>query len=529
MPRVELVIGLLAGIALLGGLAERAGLPYPPVLVVGGLVLAVIPGLPAVHLQPDMILFGFLPPLVYAAAYRAASFDLASQASHIITLATGLVLFTVALAAVVGHLVADLPWVAAFALGALCAPTDPVSASAIVREIGAPEQIVVILEGESLINDGTGLAAFQVTIAAAAGGFSVSQGIFKFVTIAVGGAAIGIAAGVLIAFVRRRLNQPSLEVAIGLLGAFGSYAAADAAGCSGVLAAVAAGLFVGRRAEDISSPEVRLRVEPFWDALSFLLESLLFLLIGLELPDVVKGLPGGNAWTGIADGAAIVATVIALRFLWMFGFGRCLPVAGRIMRVAIDPIPAKQLTVLGWSGMRGAVSLAGALSIPVLAGSQPFPARDQVIFLVYCAVIGTLIVPSFTLGPLVQKLGLGESAQLREQEIRARIRVNHAALARLEELAEQHQPSEEIVARLRGIYELRLTRLENRLHDDRPEDSEHVDGALPLRELRSEIVSAERRAVGQIRSERAAPAEVLGRIQHDIDLEEARLRRERQS
>lgn len=525
MPNVELVIGLLAGIALLGAVAERAGLPYPPVLVVGGLVLAVVPGLPNIHLQPDIVLFGFLPPLVYSAAYRAASFDLASQAAHIITLATGLVLFTVALGAVAGHLVADLPWVAAFALGALCAPTDPVSASAIVRKIGAPEQIVIILEGESLINDGTGLAAFQVAIAAGAGGISIGQGILKFVTIAVGGAAVGLAAGWLVVFVRRRLNEPSLEVAIGLLGAFGSYAAADAAGCSGVLAAVAAGLIVGRRAEDITSPEVRLRVEPFWDALSFLLESLLFLLIGLELPDVVKGLPHGSAWLGIAEGAGIVATVIIVRFVWMFGFGRCLPLAGRVSRVSIEPIPAKQLTVLGWSGMRGAVSLAGALSIPVLAGSHPFPARDQVIFLVYCAVIGTLIVPSFTLGPLVQKLGLAESVQLREQEIRARIRVNHAALARIEELAEEHRPPEEILSRLRGIYELRLARLENRLRHGGPEEPRQGDDSPPVRELRTEIVDAERRAVGQLRAERATSAEVLGRIQHDIDLEEARLRR----
>ncbi len=524
MPRVELVIGLLAGIALLGAVAERAGLPYPPVLVLGGLALAVVPGLPSIHLQPDIVLFGFLPPLVYSAAYRAASFDLASQLAHIITLATGLVLFTVALAAVAGHLVADLPWVAAFTLGALCAPTDPISASAIVREIGAPERITIILEGESLINDGTGLAAFQVAIAAAAGGFSVSDGIIKFVTISLGGAAIGLAAGWLVVFVRRRLNEPSLEVAIGLLGAFGSYAAADAAGCSGVLAAVAAGLIVGRRAEDIASAEVRLRVEPFWDALSFLLESLLFLLIGLELPDVIKGLPGGNAWTGIVDGAAIVATLIVLRFVWMFGFGRCLPFAGRMMRTTIEAIPAKQLTVLGWSGMRGAVSLAGALSIPVLAGSHPFPGRDQVIFLVYCSVIGTLIVPSFTLGPLVQRLGLAQSARLHEQEIKARIRVNHAALARLEELAEEHQPPEEMVARLRGIYELRLSRLEKLRHGSHEEPQE-ADGAPALQELRTEMIDAERRAVSQIRSERATPAEILGRIQHDIDLEAARVRR----
>ena len=510
-------------IALLGALAERAGLPYPPVLVVGGLLIGLAPGLPTIRLEPNLVLFGFLPLLVYAAAYRAAGFDLASQATHIITLATGLVLFTVALAAVAGHLVAGLPWVSAFVLGALAAPTDPVSASAIVRGTGAPERIVTILEGESLINDGTGLAAFQVAIAAAAGGISIGDGIFKFVTIAIGGVAIGLAAGWLLVWVRRRLNEPSLEVSIGLLGAFGSYAAADAAGCSGVLAAVTAGLYVGRLAEDISSPEVRLRVEPFWDALSFLLESLLFLLIGLQLPSVVRALPG--AATYIADGVAITATVIVLRFFWMFAFGRGLPLVGRIVRTSVDRIAGPELTVLGWSGMRGAVSLAGALSIPALAGSHPFPARDQVIFLVYCVVIGTLIVPSFTLGPLVKHLGLAQSAQLREQEIRARIRINHAALARLEELVEEHRPDEELIMRLRGIYELRLTRLEGRLRHDGADPAEHADGSPSVQQLRRELIDAERRAVAEIRAERSTPAEVVGRIQHDIDLEEARLRR----
>jgi CPA1 family monovalent cation:H+ antiporter len=376
-----------------------------------------------------------------------------------------------------------------------------------------------------LINDGTGLAAFQVAIAAAASGISVGHGIFKFVEIALGGIAVGFVAGWLVVFLRRRLDEPSLEVAIGLLGAFGSYAAADALGWSGVLAAVTAGLIVGRRAEDISSPEVRLRVEPFWDALSFLLESLLFLLIGLELPDVVSGLPGGSAWSGIADGAAIIATVIVVRFVWMFAVGGTLSLAERRFHFRTEPIPASELTVLGWSGMRGAVSLAGALSIPALAGGHLFPARDQVVFLVYCVVIGTLIVPSFTLGPLVRKLGLAQTEQLREEEVRARIRVNHAALARLEQLAEEHEPPEAVVSRLRGIHELRLTRLETRLRHDGSEESRPADGSPQVQELRAEMINAEREEIGRIRSERSTSAEVMNRIQHDIDLEEARLRR----
>ena len=231
MPHIEIVIGLLAGVALLGAIAERAGLPYPAVLVFGGLLLGLIPGLPVVHLDPHLVLLGFLPPLVYAAAFKAASFDLRAQAAHILTLSTGLVALTVAVVAAAGHIVAGLPWVAAVTLGALAAPTDPVSASSVMRSVGAPERILAILEGESLVNDGTGLAIFQVTVAAAAGtSVSIGHDVLKFLAISVGGAAIGLAGGWLFVRLRRRLDEPSLEIVLGLLAAFGPYVAANAAG-----------------------------------------------------------------------------------------------------------------------------------------------------------------------------------------------------------------------------------------------------------------------------------------------------------
>lgn len=519
MRTVELVIGLLAVIAVLGVLAERARLPYPAILVLAGIALGVIPGIPTVRLDPRLVLFGFIPLLVYAAAFRAAGYDLRSHAIQIASLATGLVLLTVISAGAVGHLAGGIPWAAAFVLGALAAPTDPVSATAVIGEVGAPEEIVTVLEGESLINDGTGLAVFAVAVEAVSGGYSPGHGVLKFIEISAGGIAVGLAVGWISVRLRRPLDAAAIEIVLGLLAAFGSYTAAQAAGFSGVLAAVTAGLYVGRHAQDISSPQTRLRMDPVWDSVTFVLESVLFLLIGLQLPSIVNGIPQGQIATAALTGAALVGAVIVLRAAWMLTVA---PLFARLLPRYVAAAPGRHLVVLSWSGMRGALSLAGALSIPLMAGSHPFPARNQVIFLVYCVVLGTLIIPSLTLKALVRRLGLGQSEQLREQEIRARIRIAHAALSQLEEIADEHQVPEDVLSRLRGVYELRLSRLESGRHDDSP-DQNRRQGA-DAQELRNRLVEAQRRALSEIRSERGAAAETLRRIQHDIDLEATRLR-----
>ena len=508
MRTVEVVIGLLAVIAVLGVVAERFRLPYPPVLVLGGIALGLIPGLPAVRLQPHLVLFGFIPPLVYAAAFQAAGYDLRSHAVQIVSLAIGLVLLTVGAAGAVGHLAGGIPWVSAFVLGALAAPTDPVSASAVLAGVGAPEEIVTILEGESLINDGTGFAVFAVAVAAVGGGYSPGHGVLKFVEISAGGIVIGLAVGWVSVRLRRPLDLPSIEIVLGLLAAFGSYAAADAAGFSGVLAAVTAGLYIGRHAQDISSPQTRLRMEPVWDAATFVLESILFLLIGLQLPSIVHGIPHGHIASAVLTAAAVVGAVIALRAAWMITVA---PLLSRLFPTRVSPIARVEVVVLSWSGMRGALSLAGALSIPLVVGTHAFPARDQVIFIVYCVVLGTLIIPSFTLKALVKRLGLGQSEQMHEQEVTARIRVAHAALAQIDEIAEEHEIPEDVVARLRAIYELRLNRLESSRADGslRKGASHDSPGS---HELRQRLIDAQRRALDEIRTERAAGTQVRGKL-----------------
>lgn len=519
MQEIEIVIGLLAVVAVLAALAGRAGLPYAAVLVLGGLGLGLIPGVPEVALRPQLVLLGFLPPLVFAAAFQAASYHLRPHVGQILSLATGLVLVTVAAVAVAGRALTAMPWTSALVLGALAAPTDPVSATSVMRQVGAPERIVAVLEGESLINDGTGLAVFQVAVAAAGGGISIGLGVERFLLISAGGCAIGLLAGWLLVRLRRRLDEPSLEIVLGLLAAFGSYVAAYAIGWSGVLAAVTAGLYAGSQAEAISSPGTRLHTEPFWSALTFVLESVLFLLIGLQLPEIVSGLHHAHVTTDVVYGAALVGVVVAVRGAWM-AMLRVAP--GRRAR------PGRELTVLGFSGMRGALSLAGALSIPLVVSHHPFPARDELVFLVYAIVLGTLVVPSLTLEPLVRRLGLARTTELHRLDVAARTRIVHAGLARLEELAPDAEVPTATLDRLRGILELRLERLEA-LGGDDLEGGETAGDGRPhgvdeaVRRLRREVIAAERAALAQLRSERRAPSRVLSEIQRDIDLDEIRL------
>jgi Na+/H+ antiporter len=512
------LIGLLAAIALLGVLAHRRRLPYPAVLVLGGIALGLIPGVPTVHLPPHLVLYGFIPVLVYAAAFRAANLDLRAHAVQIVSLATGLVLLTVASAGAVAHLVSGIPWAAALVFGALAAPTDPVSATAVIGQVGAPEEIVTVLEGESLVNDGTGLAVFQVAVAAVSGGFSPAHGVVALVEISAGGIAIGLAGGWLLVALRRGLDEPQVEIVLGMLAAFGTYVAAQAAGFSGVLAAVAAGLYTGRHTLQISSARARLQMEPFWDALTFVLQSVLFLLIGLQLVAIVDGLPRGETKTAALTAVAALGVLFALRAAWMLAVA---PALSRLTHRGAHPLPRSHAAVLSWSGMRGALSLAGALSIPLSAAGHPFPSRDELIFLVYCAVLGTLIVPSFTLGPLLGWLGLAQGERLRRQERDARVHVAHAALAELERVAGERELSEELLARLRAVYELRLARLEAGGGDGGPRREREAD---ELAMIRHELIAAQRRALGELRAGREVGAEVLARIRHDIDLEETRLR-----
>jgi CPA1 family monovalent cation:H+ antiporter len=353
-------------------------------------------------------------------------------------------------------------------------------------------------------------------------GFSLGEGTVHFIVVSVGGAAIGTAVGAVAALVHRRLDEPNLEVAIALLTAYAAYIAADRAGASGVLATVAAGIVAARSSPDLLSPGSRLRSYAFWQVASFILEALLFLLVGLQLRSVLDGIRGSAAGTLAWQAASVVGVVVLLRMAWMYvmpaavGGVRRLLAADRIRRSW-----AEQL-VLGWSGMRGALSLAAALSLPLSrAHSSLGQTRGTIIFLSFVAILVTLVLPGVTLAPLIRATGLGQSDRRRHQAAEARLRMMRAALARLDELAGAGGVSERSVARLRDVYQARTAALEHALGEHEAHDlaEDHRRELL----VRGELLAAQREALRRLGAERAAPAEVLREIERELDLEAARL------
>ncbi len=516
MTPFETVPLLLAAVVAFAAVSRGLGVADPVVLVLGGLVLGFVPGAPSPDLDPDVVFFVFLPPLLYSAAFLATGPDLREHAISLGALAIGLVLATACAVAVVAHAVAGLPWAVAFVLGAVLGPTDPVSATAVVQRLGAPRRIETLLEGEALINDGTGLTAYTVAVGVVgAGTFSLLSSAGTFVLVAAGGVAIGAVIAWAASLARQRATDANLDIALALLTAYAAYIVADRAGTSGVLAAVAAGLVAQRRSEARSAPAARLQSQGFWELVTFLLNGLLFLLVGLQFSAVVDGIENLDGVTLLGAALAVAATVIVLRMLWML---LATPFVARA--AAGEPLDRQTLRreqfVLGWSGMRGALSLAAALAIPLETGGDAFPARSLVIFLTFTTILITLVPPALTLPALLRRLGLVQGDARRRESDEARRRLAHAALERLEGLAGDDQLSEGAVDRLRARHEVRLQRLESALDDE--QSDRHGD---ELR-ARREVLEAQRRELHELRRQ-GLPADTARELQRELDLEDSRL------
>jgi CPA1 family monovalent cation:H+ antiporter len=521
---MELLLALLAAATLLALLARRIGVPYPIVLVIGGAVLAVIPGIPEVKIPPNVVFLVFLPPLLYSGSLFISPAELRHNASGIVILAIGLVLVSVGLVALVAHELVGLPWAESFVLGAILGATDPVAATAIIHRLGAPERIATLLEGEAMVNDGTSLTAFKVALGAVgAASFSLGHGVLEFVEVSLGGVAIGAAIGMGAAWANARLDDPDLEIAVGLLTAYGAYIAADRAGVSGVLASVAAGVVTAHKAADIFSPGTRLRSYAFWQTAAFLLNSMLFLLVGLQLRAATDGIHGIGVLSLAGYSLAIIATLIALRLAWMFVVPALVPAIRRRLPEGRLRSSWQEQLILGWSGMRGALSLAAALSVPIALGGHVIPGRGLIVFLAFTAIFVTLVLAGLTLTPLIRLLGVGQSEQRIRQGTEARIHVVRAALRALDQVDEEDGLSERALARMRDIYETRLNSLERRLS---PDPDEGGEGQVPReQEVRRRVIHAQREALRQLAGQRAAPVDAIREIEHDLDLDSARLPR----
>jgi CPA1 family monovalent cation:H+ antiporter len=518
---------LLVLMVAVGGLSVLAGavrVPYPIVLVLGGLVLGFLPGVPHAELPPELVLVLFLPPLLYHAAFFSSPRDLRADARAISLLAVGLVLATICAVAVTAHAVVDgLPWAAAFTLGAIVSPTDPLAASAIARRLGVPRRLVTLLEGESLVNDASALVAYRVAVAAVvAGSFTLWEAGLRFVVGVAGGVAIGLLVGWLVAEVRRRLDDPPVEIALSVVTGYAAYLPADRLGLSGVLAAVTAGLYVGWRAPELASASTRLLGFSFWEVLVYLLNAILFLLVGLQLHPILSELSGSSVATLVGQAALVSAVVIIVRLGWLFSVPYLIRLVDRRMSQAARRVGARPRLVVGWSGMRGAVSLAAALALPLETSTgQEFPQRNLIIFMTFGVIFATLVLQGLTLPWLIRRLGLQRDDSEAEEELRGRLRATDAALARLEELAAEEWARDDTVERMRGLYQFRRRRLKARagyLADDGSQDR-----SLAYQRLVRELLQAQRREIVRLRNQGEMSNEVMHRIERDLDLEDSRL------
>jgi monovalent cation/hydrogen antiporter len=522
-PELFLLVLMVA----VGGLSILAGalrVPYPIVLVLGGLGLGFVPGVPRAELPPDLVLILFLPPLLYQAAFFSSPRDLWAQARPITLLAVGLVLATMSAVAVVAHaLVGGLPWAAAFVLGAIVSPTDPLAATAIARRLGVPRRLVTVLEGESLVNDAGALVAYRLAVAAVvAGSFSLWEAGLRFVAGAAGGVAIGLAVGWLIAGARRRIEDPVTEIVLSVVTGYAAYLPADRLGASGVLAAVTAGLYVGWRAPQLSSPSTRLLGFSFWEVLVYLLNAILFVLVGLQLHPILSGVSGQRAAVLLGQAALVSAVVVATRIVWGFTVPYLVRMLDRRPAQRLRRVGARERLVAGWSGMRGSVSLAAALALPLQTSTgRPFPQRNLIIFITFGVILATLVGQGLSLPWLIRRLGLHRDDSEEQEELRGRLRATDAALGRLEELAAEDWTREDTVERMRGLYQFRRRRLKARggyLADDGAQDR-----SLAYQRLVREVLGAQRREIVRLRDQGEISNEVMHRIERDLDLEDARL------
>lgn len=514
---------LCSGAALLA-LAPIVRVPYPILLVVGGLALGFVPGIPHIALKPDVVLVAFLPPLLYSSAFFTSLRDLRRNARPLSLLAIGLVFATTLSVAAVAHaMISGLSWPVCFVLGALVAPTDAVAANAIGARLGIPRRPATVIEGESLINDSTALVAYRFAVAAVVSGtFSLWHATWRFGVNVIGGIAIGLAVGFVLRQVRRRLHHSPTEIAIALLSGYFAYLPAEAAGVSAVLAAVTVSVYVGWYTPELTTAETRLQNDAVWSTLTFLLNAVLFGLVGLQLRPILDSLSGTATSTLIRDAIVVSLTVVVTRLVWIYP-ATYLP---RFLLPSVrarDPYPPWQYpTLIGWAGLRGAVTLAAALALPLTTDAgAPFPNRNLLIYLSFCVILATLVVQGLTLPVLIRVLDLQDDGTVAKEENKARIYAADAALARLQELEGEDWVRDDTAERMRGLYNFRKTRFKARFDDG-------DDGSIEVRSqnyqrLRRELLDAERRAVVELRREGRINDDVMNTVQRDFDLEDARL------
>lgn len=515
---------LLLFVAVFAGLARRFKVPYPILLVIAGLLLSFMPGMPRVGLDPNLVFLVFLPPLLYSAAWTLSWREFQKNFTRIVMLAVGLVLFSVAgLAMAAGSLLPGFDWRSALLLGAVVAATDAIAATSIARRVGLPQRIVDILEAESLINDGTGLLALQFGLLILVTGRTPSliEGIGRLAFLTGGGAVIGLVIGAIVAWFESWVDDGPVEIVISILVPYATFLLGDRAHVSGVIAVIACSMYMSRKSPQYMSPQVRLQATAVWDSLTFVLNGIVFVLIGLQLPYVIAQISVISRFVLLEYGVGFSAVMIAVRMAWVFGETYIAYAVNRWVRKVEGETPEpRSLFVIGWGGMRGVLSLAAAVSLPyTLPGGRTFPQRSMIIYLAFCLILATLVVQGLTLPWIIRRLGLSETNMVNTEELEARRVLLREALVHLNRKRTRDRDQSAMLGDLVASYQRRL----DALPAERDEPIKQPVLQANYNNAVLAVLQVEREALIRLRDEEQIDDEVLRTLQRELDLEESQV------
>jgi monovalent cation/hydrogen antiporter len=511
------ILAILVAIAILFELARRIGVPFPSLFVIGGLALGFVPGLPHITLEPDLVLLVFLPPLLFSAAVETPTRELRNNVWPLARLSVGLVIFTMVSVAVVAQaVVPGLGWGPAFALGAIVAPTDALAATTVFRRLGTPRVVAALVEGEALLNDATALVAYKAALAAvAAGSFVPADAVGGFVVAAGGGILIGLAVGWIAGELLRRLDDPPVEVVISLVIPFAAYLPADGLGLSGVLAAVTAGLAIGSRLGRILTPNSRVLWLSTWKMVGFILNGFVFVLIGSELPRILRDLGNRPLAEVVVPVALVCLVVIVTRIVWVFATS-LLPGSPRRILARQDPGLARRMTfVVSWAGLRGAVSLAAALAL-----HDGFPERDLILLITFAVILVTLVGQGLTLPAVLRRARWDGTEPDGDEGTLARTAAYRAGLDEIERARPQWPGHQPLLDRLESGLRDRTDHLAT---EDPDETADRRQERLDHEEIQRGVIAAQRTAVIELRDRREINDATLRAVERELDLEELRM------
>ncbi|HET6994409.1 MAG TPA: Na+/H+ antiporter [Chitinophagaceae bacterium] len=529
MENIGLIIILLFGITFLGVLSTKYKFPFPIILVLSGVVISLVPGLPVITLNPDIVFLIFLPPLLYGAAWNTSWHDFKAAIRPIGLAAIGLVLFTTSLTAMAAHLlIPGLSWPLAFLIGAIVSPPDAIAATTITKGLGLHPRVITILEGESLVNDASGLVAYRYALTAVtAGNFVLWKAGLNFLLVAVAGIAIGLAIGYLIYLVHKKfICEPVIEVTLTFLTPFASYLLAEQFHFSGVLAVVTTGLYLSFRSSEMFTHQSRIMAYSVWEVVIFILNSLIFILIGLQLRHVMQGISNYSPGLLILWGASISLVVIAVRFIWVVPATLLPRYLSKRIRTT-EPFDPRNMVIFGWAGMRGVVSMAAALALPLtLPGGNEFPQRNLVIFLSFCVILSPLVVLGLTLPWIIRRLKMTPHS-IAAEEYEVRTKVVTTTIAHIEE--NLSMVNDELLHNLKSKYEVKYNRLQK---TDLPANyfgnGQTLKGNIfnEFSQLQIDLIGIERKTLEEMHRHGKANEEIIRKIERELDLEETRLQME---